>query len=208
MQCCMTPSVRNGVKRMCPRRTGETPSQPQLRILQIHQRDVAPVDEESDLLVEEYRRSVVGLDHAVRDPRPHLPALEQALPQQTVSDLVPPEVRMDAHVLYPEQIVLVADVMEHLREDESDDLPILLGHEAQSAVEIRLEMPRGGGPQTVLPVLGEVLPLVLQGGREVLAYQRDLQLADLLDILDADVAELHLTSPRERPCRDSPGHRP
>ena len=98
---------------------------------------------------------------------------------------------MDPHVLDPEQVILVGDVVEHLGEDESHDLPVLLGNETEAAVEVRLEVVPAAGPEVVLPLLREVLPLVLQRLGEVLADAGELQLADLLDVPDFNGTDLH-----------------
>jgi len=180
----------------------------QFLVPQVQQRDLAPVHEETELLVEEYRRDVVVLNHAVDDGGALLAPDAGALPQQLVSDGVPPHVGVDAHVLYPHHVLLVEHVVQHLGEDESHYLPVLLGDQAEPAVEVRLEVVAAARAQVVLPLLGEVLPLVLQRSCEVLADAGDLQLADGLHILQADGADLHLTSPPELPCPDSPARRP
>ena len=133
--------------------------------------------------MEHDRGGVVRLDHAVGHLRSLRPSCPQGLPEQTVADLVPAEHGVDPHVLYPDEIAAVGDVMEHLREDEPVDLPVLLGHEAEAAVEVGLEVVSAAGAQVVAPFLGEFLPFVLQRAGEVLLDELYLQFADLLQVL-------------------------
>ena len=102
----------------------------EFRILQVHKGHHAAVHEETDLLVEHDGRSVVRRDHAVGYVRTQRLSGTKGLPEKPVADLVPPDKRVDGHVLYPHQIVAVRHMVEHLGEYESVDLPVLLGNEA------------------------------------------------------------------------------
>ena len=125
-------------------------SEPQILIAKVQQGDLATVHEESQLLMEHDGEDIVPLDHAVCDSGTHLTALADALPQELVRDGVAPEVRMHTHVLYPEEVLLITDVVEHLCKDESDDLVILDCHETQSAVQVSLEVLPAAGAETIV----------------------------------------------------------
>ena len=141
--------------------------------------------------MEHDRGRIVLLDHAVDDGGALLPAQSGTLPEELVTHRIAAHVRMDAHVLDPDYVVLVEDVVEHLGEDKSDYLTVLLGDQREAAVQVGLEMVPAAGTEIGLPILGEILPLVLEGGREVLLDAGYLQFADGLHILEADGAYLH-----------------
>ena len=80
------------------------------------------------------RWCVIRLYHAVRYGAAKLTSFPHTLSEEHITDLVPSEIRVNSHILDPEEIILITDVMQDLSEDETDDLVILHCDETYAAV--------------------------------------------------------------------------